>query len=52
MRSVTGPLGFEPRFEAPEASVMSKLYYGPMGATTVGRGSSTFRMILRSIMSR
>ena len=26
---VTGPLGFEPRFEAPEASVISKLYYGP-----------------------
>jgi hypothetical protein len=26
---VTGPPGFEPGFEAPEASVMSKLYYGP-----------------------
>ena len=25
----TGPPGFEPGFEAPEASVMSKLYYGP-----------------------
>ena len=27
----TGPPGFEPGFEAPEASVMSKLYYGPIG---------------------
>lgn len=27
--SVTGPPGFEPGFEAPEAPVMSKLYYGP-----------------------
>ena len=27
--AVTGPPGFEPGFEAPEASVMSKLYYGP-----------------------
>ncbi len=26
---LTGPPGFEPGFEAPEASVMSKLYYGP-----------------------
>ena len=26
---VTGPPGFEPGFEAPEAPVMSKLYYGP-----------------------
>jgi hypothetical protein len=26
----TGPPGFEPGFEAPEASVMSKLYYGPI----------------------
>ena len=26
---VTGPPGFEPGSEAPEASVMSKLYYGP-----------------------
>jgi hypothetical protein len=25
----TGPPGFEPGFEASEASVMSKLYYGP-----------------------
>ena len=25
----TGPPGFEPGFEAPEASVISKLYYGP-----------------------
>ncbi len=25
----TGPPGFEPGFEAPEAPVMSKLYYGP-----------------------
>ncbi len=32
----TGPLGFEPRFEAPEASVMSKLYYGP---TSDGAGA-------------
>ena len=24
-----GPPGFEPGIEAPEASVMSKLYYGP-----------------------
>jgi hypothetical protein len=29
---VTGPPGFEPGFEAPEASVMSKLYYGPAGS--------------------
>jgi hypothetical protein len=28
----TGPPGFEPGFEAPEASVMSKLYYGPANA--------------------
>jgi len=26
---VTGPPGFEPGFEAPEAPVISKLYYGP-----------------------
>ena len=36
----TGPPGFEPGFEAPEASVMSKLYYGPVrdifAATAVG----------------
>src|SRR5579875_222663 len=32
---VTGPLGFEPRFEAPEASVISKLYYGPAARANV-----------------
>ena len=31
----TGPLGFEPRFEAPEASVISKLYYGPAARANV-----------------
>ena len=30
----TGPPGFEPGFEAPEASVMSKLYYGPASSIT------------------
>jgi hypothetical protein len=28
----TGPPGFEPGFEAPEAPVISKLYYGPSRA--------------------
>ena len=28
-RMVTGPPGFEPGSEAPEAPVISKLYYGP-----------------------
>ena len=41
----TGPPGFEPGFEAPEASVMSKLYYGParpLGAS--GRRVRSFRL--------
>src|SRR5208282_1164186 len=29
IRRTTGPPGFEPGFEAPEAPVISKLYYGP-----------------------
>lgn len=33
----TGPPGFEPGSEAPEASVMSKLYYGPAAAREPAR---------------
>lgn len=40
---VTGPPGFEPGSEAPEASVMSKLYYGP--ASAAGRAGVVPRKI-------
>ena len=40
----TGPPGFEPGFEAPEASVMSKLYYGPaVDPTAIERAGNTVR---------
>lgn len=37
-----GPPGFEPGFEAPEASVISKLYYGPI---RVGRGRRSWLVV-------
>ncbi len=51
---VTGPPGFEPGFEAPEASVISKLYYEP--ATDDGQPSRarllTFRPSARDLRAR
>ena len=42
----TGPPGFEPGFEAPEASVMSKLYYGPTREARTALGTGYLRIVL------